>query len=290
MRLGGPVARPYTDPESWVAELRRLGYGAAISPIDNSADSATVHALAHAAEEADIVIAEVGAWSNPLARDPATRRAAIDYCERQLTLADELGAHCCVNIAGSLSERWDGPHPTHFDADVFALIVDTTRAIIDAVQPRRTAFALEAMPWIPPDGPESYLALVHAIDRPAFGVHLDPVNMISSPRLLFRSGELLRECFRLLGPWIKSCHAKDIALLPELTVRLVETVPGLGDLDYTTFLCELARLERDTPLILEHLRDERAYADAAMFIRNEAAALGLTFVGPGKAPCGAGVV
>jgi sugar phosphate isomerase/epimerase len=70
------------------------------------------------------------------------------------------------------------------------------------------------------------------------GVHLDPVNMISSPRRFYDNANFIRECFQKLGPHIKSCHAKDIALASRLTVHLDEVRPGLGNLDYSVFLSE----------------------------------------------------
>ena len=82
-----------------------------------------------------------------------------------------------------LAQRgWDAPHPDNLSEDTFALIVDTVRAIIDAVQPSRTYFTLEPMPWIIPDSPDRYLQLLEAIGRERFGVHLDPTNMINTPR------------------------------------------------------------------------------------------------------------
>jgi hypothetical protein len=57
-----------------------------------------------------------------------------------------------------------------------------------------------------------YLALIKAIDRPACAAHLDPVNLIVSPRQFYDSGTLIRYCFAVLGPWIVSAHAKDLTL------------------------------------------------------------------------------
>jgi len=45
--------------------------------LDEKADDAAVYAFGAAARQADIVIAEVGAWSNPLAYDDAEARNAI---------------------------------------------------------------------------------------------------------------------------------------------------------------------------------------------------------------------
>jgi len=151
------------------------------------------------------------------------------------------------------------------------MIVETTRGIIDAVRPTRTFFTLETMPWAYPDSADSYLALFKAIDRKQFAVHLDPVNLICSPQRYYGNAEIIRECFRKLGPHIRSCHAKDIILRPELTTHLDEARPGLGGLDYSVFLKELTRLP-DAPLMLEHLPNAEEYRLAAEHIRSVAKA------------------
>jgi sugar phosphate isomerase/epimerase len=276
MRFGGPVFLKNPDPDTWIAELKQLGYTAANCPVDQSAPLDVVRSFARAADAANIVIAEVGVWNNTLSTNDGERQAAISLCEQRLALADEIGARCCVNIAGSRGSVWDGPHPDNLTPDTFDLVVDTTRAIIDAVKPTRTFFTLEPMPWMYPDSPESYLRLIEAIDRPQFAVHLDPVNWVCSPQRYFRNSDLIRESFRLLGPYIKSCHAKDITLADTLTVHLDEVQPGLGALEYPTLLRELRQLDPDTPLMLEHLRDAEAYREAATYIRGVAQQEGIT--------------
>ncbi|HEY4388884.1 MAG TPA: sugar phosphate isomerase/epimerase family protein [Ktedonobacteraceae bacterium] len=269
MRLGMPILRECKTPEAWITALQQLGCSAAYYPLNATAGADEVRAYAEAAQKADILIAEVGAWSNPISPDEETRQAAIALNQRQLALAEQIGARCCVNIAGSRSTaHWDAPHPDNLSEETFHLIVETVREIIDAVQPTRTFYTLEAMPWVFPDTPESYLRLIKAIDRPRFAVHLDPVNWISSPQLYFSNSALLRECFAVLGPWIKSCHAKDVRLSDTLTVHLDEACPGQGDLDYHTLLAEMARLDPDTPLMLEHMGAEQDYVQGADYIRS----------------------
>jgi sugar phosphate isomerase/epimerase len=273
MRLGGQIFADKLDPEGWASAAVQAGYRAAVCPIGNDASEALIRGYREAAQRNDIVLAEVGAWSNPISRDAAVRQEALEYCKKQLALAEEIGARCCVNIAGSLGEQWDGPYPDNFSNETFELIVETVREIIDAVRPSRTFFTLETMPWVFPDSADSYLALIKAIDREQFAVHLDPVNMISSPRLYYRNGEMIRDFFAKLGPYIKNCHAKDILLSGKLTVHLDEVIPGTGALDYKVYLRELSKLDPDTPLILEHLSTEEEYAAAAGYIRRTAAEL-----------------
>ncbi|HEY0073513.1 MAG TPA: sugar phosphate isomerase/epimerase family protein [Abditibacteriaceae bacterium] len=277
MRLGGPLFEAIDNPDDWVQALRSNGYRAAQCPVEPDADDATVRAYELAAKQADIVIAEVGAWSNPLSSDSDTRAKAIEKCIRGLELADRIGAICCVNTAGSRgSYTWYGPHPANLTEETFEMIVETTRKIIDAVHPTRSVFALEPMPWIFPDSPASYLRLIQAIDRRGFGVHLDPVNMINSPALFFDNTALLRECFRLLGEHIRCCHAKDIKIGEGVTVQFDEVRPGLGSLDYVTFLRELNNLDADIPMLLEHLPNAEEYRLAAAHIRSVAAQEGIS--------------
>ena len=210
VRLGGPVFEKYADPNEWIAALKQLKYRAAYCPVEVGADETQIKAFQKAALDNDIVISEVGAWSNTVSLDEKERKEAIEKCVKSLELADQISANCCVNISGSRNpEYWAGPHEDNLTEDTFNLIVETTRKIIDSVNPSRTFFALEPMPWSYPDSPDNYLKLLKAIDRPRFGVHFDPVNMVVSPQIFFKNGEFIRECFKKLGPNIRSCHAKD---------------------------------------------------------------------------------
>lgn len=277
IRLGGPVMEKYESPEQWVAILKRLRYSAAYCPVDHTASDDVVNAYAKAAKEAGIVIAETGAWSNPLDPDEAKRKAALEKCRQQLALAERIGANCCVNIAGSVGEVWDGHHPKNLTRETFDWIVETTRAIVDDVKPTRTYFTLETMPWAYPDSVDSYVRLIEAIDRKQFAAHFDPVNIVNSPERYYSTGDMIREAFAKLGPKIRSCHAKDIILSQKLTVHLDEICPGLGNLDYAAFLQELSRLD-GIPLMLEHLGTAEEYNQAAAHIRSVGEKNGLRFM------------
>ncbi|MDA0334346.1 MAG: TIM barrel protein [bacterium] len=274
MRLGGPLFQPYTSPAEWVAALQAKGYRAAFCPVGLDADAQAVAGYRQSAAAADIVIAEVGAWSNPISPDPVIRGAAMEKCCQSLALAEAIGARCCVNIVGSRGEKWDGPHAGDLLEETFHLIVESVQMIIDTVEPESTYYTLEAMPWMYPDSPEAYLRLLQAIDRPHNAVHLDPVNLVNSPQRYFANDVLIRDCFAQLGPHIRSCHAKDILLQDHLTVHLDEVRPGTGALDYRTFLTELDKLDPDIPLMLEHLPNEAEYDAAALHLRDLAREIG----------------
>jgi len=130
-----------------------------------------------------------------------------------------------------------------------------------------------------PDGPDPYLKLIRAVDRKAFGVHLDVCNVINTPERFYRNSEVISECFRKLGPWILSCHAKDLAWVTEheYNVHFQEVVPGRGQIDYKIYLRELANLPTEAPLMLEHLKTAEDYAEGAGYIRRTGAEVGVAF-------------
>lgn len=267
MRLGGPLFDDVKDPEQWVEALQKKGYRAAYCPVQPDDDGDLIDAYAEAAKKADIVIAETGAWSSPVSEDDKARKAALKLNKDQLALAERIGARCCVNVAGGRGTNWLAPDPRDMTEETFDMIVEVVREIIDEVRPTRTFYTLETMPYTYPDTVDCYVRFVKAIDRKQFACHFDPVNLISSPQLYYSNAEVIRDFCNKLGPYIRSCHAKDTQLMNELTVFLKEVIPGTGALCYRTYLTELSKLDPDIPVMLEHLETEEEYDQAASYVR-----------------------
>lgn len=274
MRLGGQICLEQNDPETWAKALLNMGFSATVCPFQSLVDKDALDYV-KVAKKYDIVIAEVGAWSNPISPDEATRQHALQYCKQKLALADEIGAGVCLNIAGSRGEKWNSPHADNFSGDTFALIVDTVRDIIDSVKPTQTFYALEMMPWIYPYSADTYLTLLKAIDRPTFAVHFDPVNIINTPLTYYHNHQLIQDFIFKLGPYIKNVHIKDIKLRDSLTVHLDEVIPGEGNLDFNTLLTQINNLPYDVPLIIEHLNRNEDIARAAQHMKSVATKLNL---------------
>lgn len=261
MRYGAPVFDTHT-PEEWIASHRRLGYGAAYFPLSAKDDPSKIDEYAQAAREAGLVIAEVGARSNPIDPNPERREQAVRYNIEQLELAERVGARCCVNISGSCHpEIWMAAHPDNLSEAAFEKIVQTVRRIIDAVNPTRTFYTLECMPWSFPDSVDSYLELIKRVDRKGFAVHLDPCNLVNCPRGLYGFSKLIQDCASRLGPYLRSVHVKDLSLkVDAANVELSEVEFGTGDIDRMALIRALSPLE--VPMMLEHLPDEAAYRRA----------------------------
>lgn len=279
IRLGAPIYLKSDDPAELAREHRRLGYGAAYCPRVNVRETERIRAIEAAFRAENVVLAEVGVWVNLMDRDPAKRSENLAKVTEGLALADAVGARCCVDIAGSFHEKvWYGPHPKNFSKEFFDAAVENARKIIDAVKPKRAKFAYEMMGWCLPHDADSYLALLRAIDRSGFGVHVDVCNGINSPQRFYDNAAFARELFTKLGRWVVSCHAKDLAWLPEMNVHFVEVIPGRGEIDYRGQLAAIAALPNDAPLMLEHLKTAEEYAEGAKWIRGIGNEVGVSFV------------
>jgi sugar phosphate isomerase/epimerase len=278
IRLGAPVSVPGGDPEALARAHREKGYRAAYCPDVPLADAARVRDVVAAFARHDVAIAEVGRWVNLLDPDAGKRRQNLKVVTDGLALAEAVGARCCVDIAGSFSPTsWFGPHPENLSPRFFDAAVENARAIIDAVGPRRTTFCYEMMAWSLPDSPDACLRMVKAVDRKAFAVHLDPCNLVSSPARYYASSDLVRECYRKLGPLVASVHAKDLTWDVEMAVHFREVRVGLGSIDYGVLLTEHARHAPDAPLMLEHLPGDAEYDAARDAVKEAGRKAGVSF-------------
>ena len=271
MRLGGSVMKPYASPKEWLQHVKELGYSAVIFPVESTAPLSVIREYEQVCRDNDLLIGEVGAWRNVMARDEKERAANMDWNIRQLELAETVGANCCVNISGSFAEMWDGYHPDLDTKETWDLVVSNTQKIIDAVKPTRTSYSLEPMPWMVPESPEQYLQLLKDVDRPAFKVHLDYCNMLNSIERYRHASEFITHCFDLLGENIVSIHAKDALIVQgALPVNINEIMPGKGSIDLSLVTKLAHQLGDDIPVFVEHLDTHEDYLQAAAAMREAA--------------------
>jgi len=278
MRLGGNVFYNGTDPEEYALLHVKKGYGAALCPdFITLEDSAKLQEFKAVMKEHDIVIAEVGAWCNPLHPDKEQAEANVQHMIKRLCLAEELEACTCVNILGTKqTATWFGPHKDCYSEAFFEECVKVSQRIIDAVNPTHTKLSFEMMPYCFLDCPQEYLRFLKAVDRKAAAVHLDICNTMNNPRRFYNNDEFIRETVGLLKDQIVTMHLKDITLKEDsLTVAFEEVLLGTGGIDYMVLMEEIAKLPEDTPAMLEHLETEVEYDQAAEAVISFAQTAGL---------------
>ena len=116
---------------------------------------------------------------------------------------------------------------------------------------------------------------MQAVDREAFGVHIDVTNWIYTPRRYLYNREFIDEIFDLLGDGVRSCHLKDSHMGQEMTSLLHEVPVGLGELDVAHYIERAEALSPDMPMVIEHLSGDQAYRDAVARVQNIARGAGV---------------
>ena len=301
MKLGISSALEHTDPHDWALKHKRMGLECVNFPVDHTAGEEVFMAYKEAADEAGLMIAEVGVWRNTLAHDPEERERWIRYAIGQLEMADRIGARCCVNVVGTpYGPRWDGGYRGNYSPELWKMAVDMIRRIIDSVRPKHTKYSIESMPWMIPSSPDEYLRLKVKVLEQAeeYGGHdgrfqgvpeadlgggdIHVVNMITSPERYFFNDLFIEECFEKLDGRICSCHLKDVLLKQEYTFQLEECACGQGTLDIGRYANLASAQDPDMPMIIEHLDTDSEYRDSVMYVRNR-----LLQLGDGGVPDGA---
>ena len=267
MRLGVATAFRTDSADKWIAEHVDLGCKSVVFPLNCEDSETKIDEFAKAAKDNDVVIAEVGVWRNTLAADREERNKMMDYAIGQLLLADKIGARCCVNVVGTPhGSRWDGGYAANFDKATRTEIIKMIQTIIDEAKPKNTQYSIEPMPWMVPTSPDDYLQLLEEVERDGFGVHLDLINMVTSPERYFNLNEFMDESFDKLGDKICSCHLKDILLLEDFTFQLRECACGEGIMDIKRYLDKATSYDKDMPMIIEHLDNDEKYRASFKYV------------------------
>ena len=266
MKLGISMSFEYLPPEQWLQKHKELGLEAVIFPCTYKDPVSKIDEYVQICNENDITIAEVGAWKNIISPNEKEKKENFAFCKGQLELAEYIEACCCVNIAGAPGEVWNGAYKENYLQSTYDEIIQSVQDLIDSVKPKKTFYTLEPMPWMHPDSPEDYLKMIDDIDREAFAVHMDIINMISSPQKYLFNEQFTKDAFKMLGKKVKSCHIKDVKLEKPFTTNLKELACGEGGFNLENYIREIDALDKKMPVIVEHLHTEEEYVKALKYV------------------------
>ena len=242
----------------------------------NDAERAEVVA---ACKKYDVVIYEVGGYTNLVSSDPVRLQkncAALAHC---IEVAESVGCKMVGTVAGSRDpDNLINIHPDNWTIDTWNLLVKSLKQVLNDTAGMKAAIGMEAQVTSIIDSPVAHKRLMDDVGDERLKVNLDPVNMMSLKRY-YHSTELIDECFELLGENILGCHAKDTFIWPDQqTVHVQEVCPGKGVLDYENYLVHISRLKWPRALEPEHIEAEE-YPEAIAHIKKVAAKTGVKIYG-----------
>jgi len=232
-----------------------------------------------ACKKYDVIIYEVGGYTNLIHPDPARLRENLKRLAHCIEVAESVNCRMVGTVAGCrASKNLIVPHPDNWTLETWKLLVKSIKQVLSDTSGMKAAIGMEAQVTTNIDCPLAHKRLMEDVGGERLKVNLDPVNMMSLAKY-YRTTELVNECFDLLGEDIIGCHAKDTFIWPDKqTVHVQEVCPGKGVLDYEQYLVRMSRLSWPRALEPEHIPDEE-YPEAKAYIEKIAARVGVKIYG-----------
>jgi len=264
MRLGGYYGCANIDGLDELAEkLDTHGLSAISAPWEmNEMTDDRLAAFGQKARSLGMVIGETGVWTNLMTDNADLRAERIDSVRNALKKAEVMGCHCVVTLVGTKHPAdhalaMHGYMKTDAAKKEFREIV---LRILDGLDLSNTRYVIE--PWHNTFfyQPEDIREFIDSVGHPAFGLHLDQMNMVDQAHF-FDTTTLINKTFDLLADKVASVHLKDIREdYTHMFLKWDEVYIGDGVMDYDTYLKRLAALPPDTPCYCEHMAAEAEYA------------------------------
>jgi sugar phosphate isomerase/epimerase len=208
-----------------------------------------------------------GYWQNLVTPDETARREAVRTLQAALTLAGWLGARAIDTGPGSMSA--DGPwfpHPYNWTAEARRQLVRSLREAAPAAEANGVLLCVEGHQLVTLESAAVTAEILDEVGSPWVGSDYDSANWITR-ETVYRTGDALREDFRVLGHHIRSAHAKDIWLENRLALHLQDGCPGRGTMDFRTLFELVEALSPDYPVIVEGAATEELEAVGHLFHR-----------------------
>ena len=285
IRLATHIKRQNGEsPTEMILRIREAGYtamkgarhpGGNVGEPWNSMTDPERREVREALKKYDVVIYEVGGYTNLITPDVARRQENLAQLAHCIDVAESVGCAMVGTVAGSCDpDNLINVHPDNWTEDTWKLLVKSVRQVLKDTAGMKAVIGMEAQVTSIIDGPKAHRRLIDDVGDDRIKVNLDPVNMMSLARY-YHTTELLNECFDLLGEDIMGCHAKDTYIWPDRqTVHVQEVCPGKGVLDYETYLSQMSRLKWPRALEPEHIA-EKEYPEAKAYIEKVAEKVGV---------------
>ena len=280
MRLGHYAASSVAELDALPDKLDAYGLSAIWAwGIENRSDEECA-AFRERARGLGIVPGEAAMWENLMTADAAKREARIEKTRAVLRKGDLAGVRCVVTLVGTRdpSDHVLAPHPYMFTKRAKAEFREIVLRILDGLELKTVRYGIE--PWHNTFfyQPEDIREFIDSVGHPAFGLHLDQMNMVDQASFYDTTG-LINRTFDLLADKVWSVHLKDIRCdFSHMFLKWDEVRIGEGVMDYDTYLKRLAALPADTPCYCEHFSSEGDYAICFARLHHLARKAGVRFL------------
>ena len=271
---------PYTLDEQ-ARRIRALGFNTvqldlAFKDMDFSVPEAITAEKAKRVRETfrdhDLPVCALSGYTNIVHPEPAERSRRLAMLKAIIRNARAFGTPYVISETGTFDTGSDWvSHPKNRTEEGFA---DCRAVIADLVQTafdHGAVFLLETYVNNVVGSVEETVRMFAEIDHPSLGLLMDPTNYFEAHNI-GRMSETLKQIFDTLSEKIRIAHAKDVKSSADAsekhadldaseghTFRGVGAIelpaPGLGVLDYDSYLRRLSVKHPNIPVIIEHLEE-----------------------------------
>ena len=239
----------------------------------------------------NLPICTLSGYTNIVHPDPGERQRRLAMLKAIIRNARSFGTPYVISETGTFNTESDWvSHPKNKTEQGFA---DCRAVIADLVQTaydHGAVFLLETYVNNVVGSVEETVRMFAEIDHPALGLLMDPTNYFEAHNI-GRMGETLKQIFDTLSDKIRIAHAKDVKPSADTSEKHAELdaseghtfrgvgaielpAPGLGVLDYDSYLKRLSVKHPNIPIIIEHL-EESDIPRAKRFLDGKLRAQGL---------------
>ncbi|MXX92396.1 MAG: sugar phosphate isomerase/epimerase [Chloroflexi bacterium] len=208
-----------------------------------------------------------GGYGGGLCSDDEDQRAwTVNFLEDTIRLSAKMGCPTTYFRPGSLNP--DGawlPHRENRSDATFDRLVKSAKQACAVADSEGIKLVVESGVVCPLYTPQRVRDFFDAVDMPALGYNMDPVNLVGSLDIAYDTTSLIDECIDLMSPEIVGCDAKDFTIVDALLPHFEEEVIGAPNamLDNVTLLRRLQEVAPDIVVTVEHYPDEKIPAAAA---------------------------
>jgi sugar phosphate isomerase/epimerase len=249
---------------SQAQRLHQLGFSGVSCVLSDpfAYSSADLERLRLVLADAGVAVAQANARYADLIHPDASQRAAgLRALRRACEAARWLAAATVYVRPGSLNPAgsWT-PHPENTHPRTVARLITSLKQAAAVAEELGVVLALEGHVVSTLDTPERLREVLEAVDSPALGHNVDPVNMIGNLTDAYATSAFLGRLFGQLGPYIVAAHAKDLRVQDRLVLHLEECPIGQGLMDQVTFLDLFEAVCPEGYVLIEHLPDDQVPA------------------------------
>jgi sugar phosphate isomerase/epimerase len=190
-------------------------------------------------------------WQNLVTPDDNHRKESVKSLQNAMRLAGWMGAWRVDAIPGSMNPAgpWF-PHPDNWTPSSRRQLVKSLKECAPAAQDAGVIMGIEGHQLVVLESAEVTRDILAEVDSPWVRNDYDSANWITR-ETVYNTSAAINHHFDVLGPYIVSCHAKDIGIENRLTLHLQDGCPGKGLLDFRTLFRRMEALSPEYPVIAE---------------------------------------